>query len=96
MVKDSINTLASPCLILRENEPFLLDNTSNLTHEFLLQFKKTLLNFSCKTSCVKFDVFSKQNGLFNFPIKGDAQNFNNFQIYLKIAKKLLYIQNFDY
>ena len=60
-------------------EPFLLENTSNLTYEFFMtiltrQFKKIfLLKVPFKISCVNFDAFSRQNNFFIFPQNGGAQ-----------------------
>ena len=50
---------------LRKNETILLENVSNLTHEFLYDnFNKEffLLKLSYKNSCVKLDAFSRRNG----------------------------------
>ena len=47
----SINTFASQPLVFEEkNEPFILENASNLTHKFLYDnfSKKILLNFLVK------------------------------------------------
>ena len=64
-----LNTFAS---FMRKTFPFFLKNASNLTHEFLYDnfTKKILLNFIdkivIKNLCVKFEVFSTQNGSFFF------------------------------
>ena len=66
------NTFASQRLGFEgKNEPFILENVSNLTHEFfmtILTRKFFMLNLSYKNSCVKFDAFSRRNSLF-FPQK---------------------------
>ena len=74
MSKDYVfNTFASLHLIFEEiNEPFFIENASNLTNEFLNDNfndkinKIYLLKLSYKNSCVKSDTFSKRNGSF-FP-----------------------------
>ena len=60
----TINTFISHRLLLNgKNEPFRLENASNLTHVFLYDnfTKKNLLNFLVKLlykkSCAKFDAF---------------------------------------
>ena len=42
-----INTFASQCLVCEEkNEPFLLENASNLTHEFFMTiFQGEMIHF---------------------------------------------------
>ena len=56
-----INTFASQRLLFEDkNEQFLLENASNLTHDFLYDNLKLLY----KNSLVTFDPFSKRNGSF--------------------------------
>ena len=53
-----------------KNEPFLLENASNLTYQLLYEnFNNDIL---FKFSCVKFDAFSRRNGSF-FPQKQGAE-----------------------
>ena len=62
---------------LSKKNPFLLENASNLAHEFVYDNlnKKIFVNFpvklSYKNSCIKFDVFSKRNISF-FLLKNEA------------------------
>ena len=50
-MSQKINTFASQRFIFKEkNKPFLLQNASNLTHDFYMTIvKKNLLNFLVKT-----------------------------------------------
>ena len=66
------NTFAFQRLVFEgKNGIFILENASNLTHEFLYDIfnNKILLNFFLlkllyKNSCVKFHAFSRRNGYF--------------------------------
>ena len=65
--KNIINTFASQYFAFEENnEPFLLENASNLTHEFLQDNfnKKNFVKIVIKKTSVKLDVFSRRNGSF--------------------------------
>ena len=67
-----VNILASKCLLFR------LENDSKLAHKFLyINCNNNVIKVYCKTviksSCVKSDVFARQNGSFIFTPKGGAQ-----------------------
>ena len=71
----SFNTFPSQRLVFEgKNEPFLLENASNLTHEFL--FDNLLIKIVIQNSCVKFDEFSGRNGSF-FSQKRGAEKRKN-------------------
>ena len=64
-----------------KNEPFILENASNLTHLFLMTIltrklnKIFRLNLSYKNSCGKFDAFLKGNDPWSFPERISLSNF---------------------
>ena len=69
-------SLLNASFLRKNNKPFLLENASNLTHEFLYDNfnKKILLNFLVKIVITKlmckFDAFSRKRVNFSLKKRG--------------------------